>query len=202
MNCWIQNNEFQRLFPNPSWLTSGRTSGHQKLVATFPWIDNCLMWWLGSLKVGYLPYAIGKQLSITLINLGRTWMLEWRWWSLVALVIWHQLQQKTLLLLLWICFLHLKIDAVNYEYETHSEKIIKRIQINKPSRWAHHDLLGELGNGCNYMFDDIHLVGKHETSSPFSLDGRLDQWWQIGSMMADWINDGREQAPHSVKLNQ
>ena len=31
---------FQRLLPNPSWLMSGRTSSHQKLVSTFPWIDN------------------------------------------------------------------------------------------------------------------------------------------------------------------
>ena len=34
---------FQHLFPNLNWLMSGRTSGHQKLVPTFPWIDNCLM---------------------------------------------------------------------------------------------------------------------------------------------------------------
>ena len=33
---------FQRLFPNPSWLMSGRTSGHQNLVSIFPGIDNCL----------------------------------------------------------------------------------------------------------------------------------------------------------------
>ena len=32
----------QSLFPNPSWLTSGRTSGHQNLVLIFPGIDNCL----------------------------------------------------------------------------------------------------------------------------------------------------------------
>ena len=32
-----------RLFSNPSWLTSGRTYGHQKLVPTMSWIDNCLM---------------------------------------------------------------------------------------------------------------------------------------------------------------
>ena len=25
---------------NPSWLVSGRTSGHQKVIPTFPWIDN------------------------------------------------------------------------------------------------------------------------------------------------------------------
>ena len=25
------------------WLMSERTSGHQKLIPTFPWIDNCLM---------------------------------------------------------------------------------------------------------------------------------------------------------------
>ena len=34
---------FQRLFPNPNWLMPGRTSGHQKLVPTFSWIDNCFM---------------------------------------------------------------------------------------------------------------------------------------------------------------
>ena len=34
---------FQHLFPNPSWLSSGRASDHQKLVPTFPWMDNCLM---------------------------------------------------------------------------------------------------------------------------------------------------------------
>ena len=31
------------LFANPSWLMPGRTSGHQELVPTYPWIDNCLM---------------------------------------------------------------------------------------------------------------------------------------------------------------
>ena len=31
---------FQRLFPNPSWLMSGGTSGHQNLVSIFPGIDN------------------------------------------------------------------------------------------------------------------------------------------------------------------
>ena len=34
---------FQRLFANLSWITSGRTSGQQTLVPTFPWINNCLM---------------------------------------------------------------------------------------------------------------------------------------------------------------
>ena len=33
---------FQRHFPNPSWLTSGITSGHQNLVSIFQRIDNCL----------------------------------------------------------------------------------------------------------------------------------------------------------------
>ena len=33
---------FQRLFPNPSWLTSERTSGHQNLVSIFPGIDSCV----------------------------------------------------------------------------------------------------------------------------------------------------------------
>ena len=47
---WRQNStsadkvaRFQCLFPNLSWLMSGRTSGHQKLIPTFLWIDNCLM---------------------------------------------------------------------------------------------------------------------------------------------------------------
>ena len=39
--CWIAR--FQRLFLHPSWLTSSRTSGHQKLVPKFSWVDNCLM---------------------------------------------------------------------------------------------------------------------------------------------------------------
>ena len=30
---------FQSLFPNPRWLTQ---DGHQKLISTFPWMDNCL----------------------------------------------------------------------------------------------------------------------------------------------------------------
>ena len=50
-----------------------------KLAPTFPWIDNCLKV-TKLLKVGCLPYAVGKQLSIPLINLGRTWTLNWRWW--------------------------------------------------------------------------------------------------------------------------
>ena len=32
----------QRLFPNPSWLMSGRTSGHQNRISIFSGIDNCL----------------------------------------------------------------------------------------------------------------------------------------------------------------
>ena len=32
------------------------------------------------LKVGCLPDAVGKQPSIPLINLGRTWTLNWWWW--------------------------------------------------------------------------------------------------------------------------
>ena len=48
-NKWIMFNftkdvaRFQQVFPIPSWLTSRRTSGHQKRVPTFLWIDNCLM---------------------------------------------------------------------------------------------------------------------------------------------------------------
>ena len=30
------------LFPNPSWLMSGRTSGHQNLSSIFPGLDSCL----------------------------------------------------------------------------------------------------------------------------------------------------------------
>ena len=48
------NTRFQRLFPNLSWLMSGRTSrsSHQKLVQTFPWINNCLIVTSKSLKAG------------------------------------------------------------------------------------------------------------------------------------------------------
>ena len=41
-----------------------------------------------------LPYAVGKQLSIPLINLGRKWKLRWWWWwwficfSLIELIYW------------------------------------------------------------------------------------------------------------------
>ena len=41
--CGTEDARFQRLFPNPSWLMSKKTSSHQNLVPTFPWIDNCLM---------------------------------------------------------------------------------------------------------------------------------------------------------------
>ena len=34
-----------------------------------------------SLEVGYLPYTVGKQPSIALINRGRKWTLNWWWWS-------------------------------------------------------------------------------------------------------------------------
>ena len=37
--CLEEVAKFQRFFPNPSWLTSGRTSGHQKLIPTFPWMN-------------------------------------------------------------------------------------------------------------------------------------------------------------------
>ena len=67
--------KFQRLFPNSGWLTSGRTSGHQKLVPTFPWIDNCFGL-TKLLKVNCLPYAVGKQPSIPLINLERAGTLN------------------------------------------------------------------------------------------------------------------------------
>ena len=88
---------FLHLFSNPSWLVWGRASCHQNLAPKFPWIDNCLMvtkrdflemeasLWLNEksrmlLKIGYLPYAVGKQSSIPLINLGKKWTLSWWWW--------------------------------------------------------------------------------------------------------------------------
>ena len=75
--------------------TSGRTSNHQKLVPTFPWTDNFAWWWQNmilkkieapliahydwmknpemkvSLMLGHLPYAVGKQSSVPMINLVR-----------------------------------------------------------------------------------------------------------------------------------
>ena len=67
---WRQNStsaeeviRFQSIFPSselPSWLTSGRTFGHQKLAPTFPWIDNCLMV-TKSLKVGGLFMLMGSS---------------------------------------------------------------------------------------------------------------------------------------------
>ena len=33
-----------------------------------------------TLQVSCLPYALGKQLTIPLINLGRKWTLRWWWW--------------------------------------------------------------------------------------------------------------------------
>ena len=78
---------------------AGRTSDHQKLVPTFSWIDNCLMvtkmkvsLWLTkksqmevSLKVGCLPYAVGKQPSIPMNYRGRKWVLRW-WCELYVLI--------------------------------------------------------------------------------------------------------------------
>ena len=37
------------------------------------------------LKVGCLPYAVGKQPSIPLINLERTWTLNWWWWRYTSI---------------------------------------------------------------------------------------------------------------------
>ena len=63
--------------PNPSWLTSGRTPGRQKLITTFQWIDTDIRQLpYQTLKVGCLPHAVGKQPSIPLINLGRKWLLK------------------------------------------------------------------------------------------------------------------------------
>ena len=39
------------------------------------------------LKVDCLPNAVGKQPSIPLINLGRTWTLNWWWWWWPSLLI-------------------------------------------------------------------------------------------------------------------
>ena len=44
-------------------------------VILAPWIDNCLAV-TKLLKVGCLPYAVGKQPSIPLIYLGKTWTLN------------------------------------------------------------------------------------------------------------------------------
>ena len=48
---------FQCLFPNPSWLTSVRKPGHQKLVSIFPWKSQN-----GSVDSRWLS-AVGKQPS-------------------------------------------------------------------------------------------------------------------------------------------
>ena len=69
-----------------------RTSDHQKLVPTFRWIDNCLAvtkrdflkngsvitikreipkWKCRIRMAGCLPYAVGKQPSMPVINRGR-----------------------------------------------------------------------------------------------------------------------------------
>ena len=73
--------------PDPVFLPS---FDRQKLVPTFPWIDNCLMatkqdflengsitmikWEIKKMEVsqkaGCLPYAVGKQLPIPIINRG------------------------------------------------------------------------------------------------------------------------------------
>ena len=79
---------------------------YQNLAPTFPGIDNCLMktkWdfveieaslWLIErsqnkvlLKVGCPPYAVGKQPSIPLIDLGRIWTLSWWWWWWIVIII-------------------------------------------------------------------------------------------------------------------
>ena len=61
---------FQRLFPNPSFLMSSRTSGHQNHASIFSEIDNCLKAKRQRLVVyTTLSYAVGKQPSIPLINL-------------------------------------------------------------------------------------------------------------------------------------
>ena len=69
---------FQHLFPNPSSVMPGRTSGNQNLVSIFPGIDNYLSLKTKlRLKAGCLPYAVGKHPSKSLINLGRSGHLKW-----------------------------------------------------------------------------------------------------------------------------
>ena len=50
-------------------LMSQRTSSHQNLVSIIPGPYSCL-------NAGCLPYAVEKQPSIPLINLGRTCLLN------------------------------------------------------------------------------------------------------------------------------
>ena len=38
------------------------------------------LWWLNAIETACLPYTVGKQPSIPLINLWRKWMLKWWWW--------------------------------------------------------------------------------------------------------------------------
>ena len=68
---------FQRLFLNPSWLTlGGRTSSHQKLAPTFPWIDNCLMM-TKSLQDGFCLMLLRSSCHYDpLIILEEIWTME------------------------------------------------------------------------------------------------------------------------------
>ena len=68
---------FKRLFPNPSWLAPRRTSGHPKLVPTFPWIYNYLMVTKCERLVFYLmllgssrpyPWLILQKMYVKMIN--------------------------------------------------------------------------------------------------------------------------------------
>ena len=47
-----------------------------------------------SLKAGCLPYAVGKQPPIPLINLGRKWMLNWRWWCAIKPSYYRSVRKK------------------------------------------------------------------------------------------------------------
>ena len=89
-------------FLNLSWLVSGRTPGHQKLILTFPWINNYLMvtkqgffkWKClydykqeiskSKCRIGlvYLPYAVGEQLPI-LLSMSQKLVLKMLCWD------WH-----------------------------------------------------------------------------------------------------------------
>ena len=97
----IQGFQIPALFPNPIWLVRGRASRHQKLAPTFPWIDNSLMV-TKLLKVGCLPYAVGKQPSIPLIDLGRTWTLNWWWWWCHWIKVGYKWFAHKIVPLLWI----------------------------------------------------------------------------------------------------
>ena len=61
-----------------------------------------------SLKIGCLPNAVGKQLSVPLIDLGRKWILSWWWQYFIRASIcsckWNELQ---LTVIFWLAHLFL-----------------------------------------------------------------------------------------------